>query len=475
MFLRVLPGEFCRNICTSNFNGCVKTVLESVTRKKYQCSLNKSFSSSPCLLNQNDESANTDIDKTERKTRIPRRILKRVSKLGLSEKHVECYNKHNKLPEQTEDHNEFLHSSKNIEHLVTSLKSEPDTQARIPEFPSDVIKDQNWFRNQGRKAMRPKVDPKKTSVILFQGQGSQFVGMGEKLLAYDGVERLYAVASDILGYDLLQLCIKGPKNVLDKTIHCQPAVMVTSIAAIEKLKEDYPEAVDNCVGTAGFSVGEYAALVFAGSLTFEDAVRVVKVRAEAMQTASEAEPSGMMSVFIGHDTKLNFALLAAREFCQRKLGLSGAVCCVANYLYADCKVIAGHDEALNFLENNYKDFGIRRLKRLPVSGAFHTDLMRPARGPLVRTLREIQLEKPLVPVHCNVNGNRYRDVKSMINLLGQQIYKPVKWEQTMHILYSRDKGENFPFTYELGPGKQLGTLMKLVNAKAYELCKNIDV
>ena len=245
MFLRFVSREFSRNI--SSVIQPVKTVAVGVSvnnpiKNGCRCSFHKSFSTSACLLNQNDE--NNVTEKT--KTRIPRRILKRVSKLGLSEEHVEYYTKvkvtqQNKSDiSQAEDQHPYMHTPKDIDELLTGLKSAPVMEESVPEFPSDM-KVQNWFRKQSRKAMRPKVDPQKTSIILFPGQGSQFVGMGEKLLAYDGVEQLYATASDILGYDLLQLCINGPKTVLDKTVHCQPAVMVTSIAAVEKMKEEHPE------------------------------------------------------------------------------------------------------------------------------------------------------------------------------------------------------------------------------------------
>ncbi|XP_023234923.1 malonyl-CoA-acyl carrier protein transacylase, mitochondrial-like [Centruroides sculpturatus] len=94
--------------------------------------------------------------------------------------------------------------------------------------------------------------------------------MGKQLLEYKNVKEMYEIASQIAGYDLLQLCLTGPKEELDKTLHCQLAVVVTSLAAVERLKEENPEAIEQCVATAGFSVGEYAALVFAGALSFED-------------------------------------------------------------------------------------------------------------------------------------------------------------------------------------------------------------
>ncbi len=119
------------------------------------------------------------------------------------------------------------------------------------------------------------------------------------------VRDLYDMASEILGYNLLDLCQNGPIEELNKTIHCQPAVLVTSLAALERLRERSPRAVESCVATAGFSIGEITALVFGGILTFEDAIKLVKVRAEAMQLATEMVPSAMATVLYRADSKLS--------------------------------------------------------------------------------------------------------------------------------------------------------------------------
>lgn len=162
-----------------------------------------------------------------------------------------------------------------------------------PEFSEDTVKellnnaaidvkqrlgDNKWLkspyapedkRNQALKALRPKIDPRQTSIILFPGQGVQYVGMGKSLLKIPEVKDMYKVANDILGYDLLELCLRGPQDKLNQTIYCQPAIYVASLAALQLMIEERRVAVESCVATAGFSVGEFAALVLANSISFE--------------------------------------------------------------------------------------------------------------------------------------------------------------------------------------------------------------
>nr|XP_035944223.1 malonyl-CoA-acyl carrier protein transacylase, mitochondrial isoform X2 [Halichoerus grypus] len=197
---------------------------------------------------------------------------------------------------------------------------------------------------EGPREAAARRPPGQCSVLLFPGQGSQVVGMGRGLLRYPRVRELYAAARSVLGYDLLELSLHGPREALDRTAHCQPAVFVASLAAVEKLHHLQPAVIENCVAAAGFSVGEFAALVFAGAMEFSEGLYAVKVRAEAMQEASEAVPSGMLSVLGQPQSKFTFACLEAREHCKT-LGIENPVCEVANYLFPDCRVISGHLEA----------------------------------------------------------------------------------------------------------------------------------
>ncbi|XP_058462490.1 probable malonyl-CoA-acyl carrier protein transacylase, mitochondrial [Malaya genurostris] len=341
-------------------------------------------------------------------------------------------------------------------------RSEQDTWATLPYVEGTHIK-----RDQALKSTRPKIDPRETSVILFPGQGAQFVGMASRLLKYPGARDIFALANEVLGYDLLKLCLEGPKDALDQTIHCQPAVMVSSLAALEQLKEERPNAIENCFATAGFSLGEISALVFAGALPFDRALRLVQIRAEAMQLASEQNKGGMCTVLFGPDARIGEACKEAVNWSIQR-GVEYPECKIANYLYPSCKVIAGNEEALKYLEANMKKFGIKRIKRLPVSGAFHTELMASAVEPFYMALKKIKIEDPIISVHSNVDGKRYRNASHVLNQLPKQIVRPVKWEQTLHNIYERKTGDYFPRTFECGPGQGLKTILKQVNAKAWD-------
>uniref|UniRef100_A0A2K6U327 Malonyl-CoA-acyl carrier protein transacylase, mitochondrial n=2 Tax=Saimiri boliviensis TaxID=27679 RepID=A0A2K6U327_SAIBB len=298
--------------------------------------------------------------------------------------------------------------------------------------------------------------------------------MGRGLLGYPRVRELYAAARRVLGYDLLELSLHGPQEDLDRTVHCQPAIFVASLAAVEKLHHLQPSVIENCVAAAGFSVGEFAALVFAGAMEFSEGLYAVKIRAEAMQEASDAVPSGMLSVLGQPESKFSLACLEAREHCK-SLGIENPVCEVSSYLFPDCRVISGHLEALQFLRKNSPKYRFRRTRMLPVSGGFHTRLMEPAVEPLTQVLKAIDVKKPLVSVYSNVDGHRYGHPTHIQKLLAQQVVSPVKWEQTMHAIYERKKGSEFPRTFEVGPGQQLGAILKSCNLQAWKSYSPVDV
>ncbi|XP_037552000.1 malonyl-CoA-acyl carrier protein transacylase, mitochondrial [Nematolebias whitei] len=321
---------------------------------------------------------------------------------------------------------------------------------------------------------RPRKDPSTRSVFFFPGQGTQFVGMAKGLLKYPNVSEMFSAAQKILGYDLLSLCLEGPEEDLQKTVHCQPAVFVTSLAAVEKLQHENPKAIETCVAAAGFSVGEFAALVFSGAMNFSEALYAVKVRAEAMQEASKLVPSGMLSVIGKPQAQYKYACLQAKEHCK-SLSVQEPVCSVASYLFPDGRVIAGHQQALNFLQQNSRHLQFLRTKPVLVSGAFHTKLMTSAVEPLRNVLKQVEVRRPEISVHSNVDGKRYMSESHVRKNLLKQLVSPVKWEQTLHEIYERSQGENFPQTYELGPGKQLGSTLQMCNRKAFQKYNYVDI
>lgn len=208
-------------------------------------------------------------------------------------------------------------------------------------------------------------------------------------------------------------------------------------------------------------------------MPFDKALRLVQIRAEAMQAASDQVAGAMATVLYGPDSRLGEACKRAVDWCVER-GIEQPECKIVNYLYPHCKVVAGNAEALRFLEANTKPFGLRRVKRISVSGAFHTALMRPAVEPFAEALRRVPVVEPCISVHSNVDGRPYRSADHILGQLPQQIVRPVKWEQTLHIMYERAQGEHFPRTFECGPGRGLTTILKQVNAKAWDTAINID-
>ncbi|XP_016985223.1 probable malonyl-CoA-acyl carrier protein transacylase, mitochondrial [Drosophila rhopaloa] len=319
---------------------------------------------------------------------------------------------------------------------------------------------------------RPSIDPKETAVMLFPGQGTQYVGMGKDLLRFPGARRIFELANEVLKYDLLKICLEGPREKLNRTEHAQLAVMVSSLAALEQLREERPKAIETCVAAAGFSLGEITALVYADALPFDKALRLVQVRATAMQAACDQAAGAMAMTLYGPDTNLGEECARAQQWCLDK-GVESPYCGIANYMYPHCKVVAGNVEALEFLEKNAKTLKIRRMKRLAVSGAFHTPLMQSAVEPFTKALKTVRLQDPVIRVYSNVDGKPYRHAKHILNQLPKQIVRPVKWEQTLHEMYERRQGVDFPRTFECGPGKGLVQVLEKVNAKAAQSSLNV--
>uniref|UniRef100_A0AC34QPX4 Malonyl-CoA:ACP transacylase (MAT) domain-containing protein n=1 Tax=Panagrolaimus sp. JU765 TaxID=591449 RepID=A0AC34QPX4_9BILA len=308
-------------------------------------------------------------------------------------------------------------------------------------------------------------------VALFPGQGAQYLKMGEKVIDCPKSKEIFDKASEVLGYDLLKLCMDGPKTKLDQTIYCQPAVFVASLAAYEKLKMEREDLEDKLTDVAGFSVGEYAALVAAGVLSFQDALKVVKIRAEAMHECNQRVASGMVTVKVNASSRLDDAMAEAREVSDEANELP--LCEVANYLFCGVKVVGGSNKALAHLEANAQRFNFQVLKRLAVSGAFHTRLMQPAENILREALKAVEFQPAKCNVYSNftgkVHGRKGADIRRGLVL---QVSSPVKWEQIQQLLFRKHQDEKFPNYIEIGPGRQLGTMFANVSKKAFKSYSN---
>lgn len=289
--------------------------------------------------------------------------------------------------------------------------------------------------------------------FLFPGQGAQTVGMaGELCKALPSAAELFRKASEILGYDLLNLCANGPADHLNATNISQPAIYVSSLAALELVKTSEPDAVSQVIATAGLSLGEYTALTFAGAISFEDGLRVVQARGEAMQQAATATPSGMTSVLGLDVTEVESLVAEARRDDTLE---------VANLLCPGNTVVSGSLAAIERLDAICTARGGIRTIRLAVAGAFHTGIMKPADVALAAALDRAVFSVSTVPIWSNVDARPHTDPAEIKPLLVRQILSPVRWEETLRGLI--DLGvERF---YEIGPGRVLAGLLKRVNRK----------
>ncbi len=289
--------------------------------------------------------------------------------------------------------------------------------------------------------------------FLFPGQGAQTVGMGRQLAESNPAAReLYHRAATVLGYDLAQLCFEGPAERLDSTVISQPALFVTSLAALEALKAQSPEVVAACLAAAGLSLGEYTALVFAGAMDFEDGLRVVQQRGEAMQAAADQTPSGMLSI-------LGLDLEKIEHVCSQARG--DEILQVANLLCPGNIVISGSKAACQRASELAVTAGAMKTIPLSVAGAFHTPIMQPAVEKLTQALAGVNIRAPRLPVVSNVDAQPHSDPEEIRALLVRQVVQPVRWEESQRYLLQL----GCDTLYEVGPGRVLRGLVKRIDRK----------
>ena len=299
------------------------------------------------------------------------------------------------------------------------------------------------------------------TAFLFPGQGAQTVGMGKQLFEeLPAAKARFQQAGEILGFDLAKVCFEGPAEELNTTAVSQPALFVTALAALDKLAHDSPDVVENCSASAGLSLGEYTALVFADAIDFEAGLKLVAERGRAMQDAADAVESGMVSV-LGMEPE------ALAELCVANA--QGQVLQIANYLCPGNIVVSGDQAACDRLAQAADDAGAMKTIPLTVAGAFHTPIMQPAVERLTAALADVTIRSPRIPVVSNVDAQPHDNPEEIRSLLVQQVVHPVQWIDSMNYLRNEQKTEQF---YELGPGRVLRGLLRRMDRKIK--CENIQ-
>lgn len=299
---------------------------------------------------------------------------------------------------------------------------------------------------------------------MFPGQGSQYVGMLEGVKDMASVQALLKTAKDVLGFDVLELCLKGPEEQLEETRYCQPAMLVAGLAGLEQAKQ---QGLEPTV-VAGLSLGEYTALCAAGVLDLEDALRLVKLRGEAMQEAAGLSRQCMLSVAGFERDELD-------AFCARALESEPGVCQVANCLFPKGYACAGTENSVLELKRITEEDALQT-RLLKTSGAFHTSLMQPAAEKLGAALDETlpRMRPPRCTIYANVTGAPLcpgTEPRVIVELLKKQLTCPVLWEDSVRGMI-KDGAKEF---YEVGPMKQLKAMMKRIDMPMWKDTKNIHV
>lgn len=283
--------------------------------------------------------------------------------------------------------------------------------------------------------------------FVFPGQGSQYVEMGKEFAEnFECASKVFDAASEALGYDMKKMCFEGPEEELKKTEITQPTILTASYAAYKVLEEKgiKPEMV------AGLSLGEYSALVAAGVMNFEDAVRVVRKRGKYMQEEVPMGVGTMAAILgLGDDGVL--------EACKH--GSQIGVCEPANFNCPKQLVIAGEVKAVESAVEKAKELGAKKAVMLPVSAPFHTSMLIGAGEKLASELEAVSIQEFDVPVVANVNADYYASKDVVKDLLIQQVSNPVRWEASVQKMIE-DGVDTF---VEVGPGKALSKFIKRIS------------
>ena len=278
---------------------------------------------------------------------------------------------------------------------------------------------------------------------LFPGQGSQFPGMGKDLFDQSEIAKeMFQVSDEILGFDLSTILIAGSKEDLQQTRVTQPAIFLHSVITAKVMGNNFrPDAV------AGHSLGEFSALTAAGAIDFESGLKLVSQRAEAMQKACNLS-EGRMAAVLGLEDHV------VEDICQQTSGVVVA----ANYNCPGQLVISGGKDAIESACKNLELVGARKALVLPVSGAFHSPLMEPARTELANAIDSTNFSAPLCPIYQNTTAMSVEDPKEIKKNLIAQLTSPVMWTQTINAMV-KSGITNF---IEVGPGRVLQGLIRKI-------------
>ena len=286
--------------------------------------------------------------------------------------------------------------------------------------------------------------------FVFPGQGSQFSGMGKNLYETSEIAKeLFETANNILGFRISDIMFNGSDEDLKQTNITQPAVFIHSVAAFKTIENARPDMV------AGHSLGEFSALVANQTLNFEDAIKLVAIRAAAMQKACEIQPSTMAAVLALDDVKVE-------EICNKISTENGEVVVAANYNCPGQLVISGTMKGIEMACEQMKAAGAKRALVLPVGGAFHSPLMMSAREELAQAIHATTFNTPICPVYQNVTANAVSDPNEIKNNLISQLTGAVKWTQSVQSMFTDGASQ---FT-ECGPGKVLQGLVQKINKES---------
>ena len=290
--------------------------------------------------------------------------------------------------------------------------------------------------------------------FLFPGQGAQTVGMAKELCdELPAAKELFDRAAEVLGYDLADICFNGPVEKLNSTVISQPALYVSSMAALEKLKHESPEVYESCAAAAGLSLGEYTAIAFAGAMSFEDGLKLVQRRGQAMQEASDQTPSSMVSV-LGLDRE------QLEKVCD-DARVDGEVLQIANLLCKGNIAVSGHIASCQRIPDVAEAAGAMKSVPLAVAGAFHTPIMESAVAKLESALSEVEIGATRMPVYSNVHAQAHSQPDEFKQLLVSQVCGPVLWQDSIEKMIA----DGYDEFYEVGVGRVLRSLMKRINRK----------